>query len=215
MHQEDIESYILNKMLEIKDKDDINKKEYFLNTCLSTYGIDFNIAIYILKNFENYKIDLDKLIIFEKELKNANLEDNFYRLEKIPSNNENDKFKNIFCDYSIENLKFKKEENKENLKSIFTQIGKKYGFKNLNYNDLEQECFSEKPFFSTRLKVDGNYGKSDDLKQTNKELFDSIVNLIKNIKTNYIKAQESLDLKIENIKEYQIKIGLEINDFKF
>lgn len=177
MHKEDIESYILNKMLEIKDKDDI--------------------------------------IIFEKELKKANLEEVFDTLKNMKLNKESDKFKNMFCDYFIDNLKLKKEENKENLKSILTQIDKKYGFKNLNYNDLEQECFSEKPFFSIRLKINGNYGKSDDLKQTNKELFDSIVNLINNIKTNYIKAQESLDLKIENIKEYQIKIGLEINDFKF
>lgn len=101
------------------------------------------------------------------------------------------------------------------IKSILTQIGTKYGFQNLKYNDLKNTIFSDDILLSLRIQIDGDYGQSNDLKQTNKELFYTIINLIKNIKSHYIDAKESLDLKIENIKEYQAKIGLDIKDFKF
>ena len=104
------------------------------------------------------------------------------------------------------------------LQSINSVIDK-FGIQHNLIQVLEElEGFSRNPeslsYFNI-IKIDGKYGTSRDLKQTNNELYLNIINLFKGIISNYSNAQKSLDNKIKILNDLNMKIGLDIKEFNF
>lgn len=212
----------MNKNIEnLKNKLKENINVYINNNQMNEMILNNTIFQSYMKqgNFTSFINDEKKLteILFIKNSNNINIAEAL-----INKNFEDHQINNIIeslFELSKKVLQLQKEENLNNLKITINSVIDKFGIQHNLIQVLEElEGFSRNPeslsYFNI-IKIDGKYGTSRDLKQTNGELYLNIINLFKGIVSNYSNAQKSLDNKIKILNDLNMKIGLDIKEFNF
>ena len=212
----------MNKNIEnLKNKLKENINVYINNNQMNEMILNNTIFQSYMKqgNFTSFINDEKKLteILFIKNSNNINIAEAL-----INKNFEDHQINNIIeslFELSKKVLQLQKEENLNNLKITINSVIDKFGIQHNLIQVLEElEGFSRNPeslnYFNI-IKIDGKYGTSRDLKQTNGELYSNIINLFKGIISNYSNAQKSLDNKIKILNDLNMKIGLDIKEFNF
>ena len=212
----------MNKNIEnLKNKLKENIDVYINNNQMNEMILNNTIFQSYMKqgNFTSFINDEKKLteILFIKNSNNINIAEAL-----INKNFEDHQINNIIeslFELSKKVLQLQKEENLNNLKITINSVIDKFGIQHNLIQVLEElEGFSRNPeslsYFNI-IKIDGKYGTSRDLKQTNGELYSNIINLFKGIISNYSNAQKSLDNKIKILNDLNMKIGLDIKEFNF
>lgn len=212
----------MNKNIEnLKNKLKENINVYINNNQMNEMILNNTIFQSYMKqgNFTSFINDEKKLteILFIKNSNNINIAEAL-----INKNFEDHQINNIIeslFELSKKVLQLQKEENLNNLKITINSVIDKFGIQHNLIQVLEElEGFSKNPeslsYFNI-IKIDGKYGTSRDLKQTNGELYSNIINLFKGIISNYSNAQKSLDNKIKILNDLNMKIGLDIKEFNF
>lgn len=212
----------MNKNIEnLKNKLKENINVYINNNQMNEMILNNTIFQSYMKqgNFTSFINDEKKLteILFIKNSNNINIAEAL-----INKNFEDQQINNIIeslFELSKKVLQLQKEENLNNLKITINSVIDKFGIQHNLIQVLEElEGFSRNPeslsYFNI-IKIDGKYGTSRDLKQTNGELYSNIINLFKGIISNYSNAQKSLDNKIKILNDLNMKIGLDIKEFNF
>ena len=212
----------MNKNIEnLKNKLKENINVYINNNQMNEMILNNTIFQSYMKqgNFTSFINDEKKLteILFIKNSNNINIAEAL-----INKNFEDHQINNIIeslFELSKKVLQLQKEENLNNLKITINSVIDKFGIQHNLIQVLEElEGFSRNPeslsYFNI-IKIDGKYGTSRDLKQTNGELYLNIINLFKGIISNYSNAQKSLDNKIKILNDLNMKIGLDIKEFNF
>ncbi len=212
----------MNKNIEnLKNKLKENINVYINNNQMNEMILNNTIFQSYMKqgNFTSFINDEKKLteILFIKNSNNINIAEAL-----INKNFEDHQINNIIeslFELSKKVLQLQKEENLNNLKITINSVIDKFGIQHNLIQVLEElEGFSRNPeslsYFNI-IKIDGKYGTSRDLKQTNGELYSNIINLFKGIISNYSNAQKSLDNKIKTLNDLNMKIGLDIKEFNF
>lgn len=212
----------MNKNIEnLKNKLKENIDVYINNNQMNEMILNNTIFQSYMKqgNFTSFINDEKKLteILFIKNSNNINIAEAL-----INKNFEDHQINNIIeslFELSKKVLQLQKEENLNNLKITINSVIDKFGIQHNLIQVLEElEGFSRNPeslsYFNI-IKIDGKYGTSRDLKQTNGELYSNIINLFKGIILNYSNAQKSLDNKIKILNDLNMKIGLDIKEFNF
>ena len=209
----------MNKNIEnLKNKLKENINVYINNNQMNEMILNNTIFQSYMKqgNFTSFINDEKKLteILFIKNSNNINIAEAL-----INKNFEDHQINNIIeslFELSKKVLQLQKEENLNNLKITINSVIDKFGIQHNLIQVLEE--FSRNPeslsYFNI-IKIDGKYGTSRDLKQTNGELYLNIINLFKGIISNYSNAQKSLDNKIKILNDLNMKIGLDIKEFNF
>ena len=212
----------MNKNIEnLKNKLKENINVYINNNQMNEMILNNTIFQSYMKqgNFTSFINDEKKLteILFIKNSNNINIAEAL-----INKNFEDHQINNIIeslFELSKKVLQLQKEENLNNLKITINSVIDKFGIQHNLIQVLEElEGFSRNPeslsYFNI-IKIDGKYGTSRDLKQTNGELYSNIINLFKGIISNYSNAQKSLDNKIKILNDLNMKVGLDIKEFNF
>lgn len=212
----------MNKNIEnLKNKLKENINVYINNNQMNEMILNNTIFQSYMKqgNFTSFINDEKKLteILFIKNSNNINIAEAL-----INKNFEDHQINNIIeslFELSKKVLQLQKEENLNNLKITINSVIDKFGIQHNLIQVLEElEGFSRNPeslsYFNI-IKIDGKYGTSRDLKQTNGELYSNIINLFKGIISNYSNAQKSLDNKIKILNDLNMKIGLDVKEFNF
>lgn len=213
----------MNKNIEdLKNKLEENIDMYINNNQMNEIILNNNIFQGYIEQgdyFTNFINDEKRLIeiLFIKNSDNINIAETL-----INKNFEDHQINNIIeslFELSKKVLQLQKEENLNNLKITINSVIDKFGIQHNLIQVLEElEGFSRNPeslsYFNI-IKIDGKYGTSRDLKQTNGELYSNIINLFKGIISNYSNAQKSLDNKIKILNDLNMKIGLDIKEFNF
>lgn len=212
----------MNKNIEnLKNKLKENINVYINNNQMNEMILNNTIFQSYMKqgNFTSFINDEKKLteILFIKNSNNINIAEAL-----INKNFEDHQINNIIeslFEVSKKVLQLQKEENLNNLKITINSVIDKFGIQHNLIQVLEElDGLSRNPeslsYFNI-IKIDGKYGTSRDLKQTNGELYSNIINLFKGIISNYSNAQKSLDNKIKTLNDLNMKIGLDIKEFNF
>ena len=212
----------MNKNIEnLKNKLKENINVYINNNQMNEMILNNTIFQSYMKqgNFTSFINDEKKLteILFIKNSNNINIAEAL-----INKNFEDHQINNIIeslFELSKKVLQLQKEENLNNLKITINSVIDKFGIQHNLIQVLEElDGLSRNPeslsYFNI-IKIDGKYGTSRDLKQTNGELYSNIINLFKGIISNYSNAQKSLDNKIKILNDLNMKIGLDIKEFNF
>src|SRR5574344_292242 len=202
----------MNKNIEnLKNKLKENINVYINNNQMNEMILNNTIFQSYMKqgNFTSFINDEKKLteILFIKNSNNINIAEAL-----INKNFEDHQINNIIeslFELSKKVLQLQKEENLNNLKITINSVIDKFGIQHNLIQVLEElEGFSRNPeslsYFNI-IKIDGKYGTSRDLKQTNGELYSNIINLFKGIISNYSNAQKSLDNKIKILNDLNMK----------
>ena len=178
----------MNKNIEnLKNKLKENINVYINNNQMNEMILNNTIFQSYMKqgNFTSFINDEKKLteILFIKNSNNINIAEAL-----INKNFEDHQINNIIeslFELSKKVLQLQKEENLNNLKITINSVIDKFGIQHNLIQVLEElEGFSRNPeslsYFNI-IKIDGKYGTSRDLKQTNGELYSNIINLFKGI----------------------------------
>lgn len=209
----------MNKNIEnLKNKLKENIDVYINNNQMNEMILNNTIFQSYMKqgNFTSFINDEKKLteILFIKNSNNINIAEAL-----INKNFEDHQINNIIeslFELSKKVLQLQKEENINNLKITINSVIDKFGIQHNLIQVLEELSRNpESLSYFNIIKIDGKYGTSRDLKQTNGELYLNIINLFKGIISNYSNAQKSLDNKIKILNDLNMKIGLDIKEFNF
>lgn len=209
----------MNKNIEnLKNKLKENINVYINNNQMNEMILNNTIFQSYMKqgNFTSFINDEKKLteILFIKNSNNINIAEAL-----INKNFEDHQINNIIeslFELSKKVLQLQKEENINNLKITINSVIDKFGIQHNLIQVLEELSRNpESLSYFNIIKIDGKYGTSRDLKQTNGELYSNIINLFKGIISNYSNAQKSLDNKIKILNDLNMKIGLDIKEFNF
>lgn len=209
----------MNKNIEnLKNKLKENIDVYINNNQMNEMILNNTIFQSYMKqgNFTSFINDEKKLteILFIKNSNNINIAEAL-----INKNFEDHQINNIIeslFELSKKVLQLQKEENLNNLKITINSVIDKFGIQHNLIQVLEELSRNpESLSYFNIIKIDGKYGTSRDLKQTNGELYLNIINLFKGIISNYSNAQKSLDNKIKILNDLNMKIGLDIKEFNF
>lgn len=209
----------MNKNIEnLKNKLKENINVYINNNQMNEMILNNTIFQSYMKqgNFTSFINDEKKLteILFIKNSNNINIAEAL-----INKNFEDHQINNIIeslFELSKKVLQLQKEENLNNLKITINSVIDKFGIQHNLIQVLEELSRNpESLSYFNIIKIDGKYGTSRDLKQTNGELYSNIINLFKGIISNYSNAQKSLDNKIKILNDLNMKIGLDIKEFNF
>ncbi len=209
----------MNKNIEnLKNKLKENINVYINNNQMNEMILNNTIFQSYMKqgNFTSFINDEKKLteILFIKNSNNINIAEAL-----INKNFEDHQINNIIeslFELSKKVLQLQKEENLNNLKITINSVIDKFGIQHNLIQVLEELSRNpESLSYFNIIKIDGKYGTSRDLKQTNGELYLNIINLFKGIISNYSNAQKSLDNKIKILNDLNMKIGLDIKEFNF
>lgn len=209
----------MNKNIEnLKNKLKENIDVYINNNQMNEMILNNTIFQSYMKqgNFTSFINDEKKLteILFIKNSNNINIAEAL-----INKNFEDHQINNIIeslFELSKKVLQLQKEENLNNLKITINSVIDKFGIQHNLIQALEELSRNpESLSYFNIIKIDGKYGTSRDLKQTNGELYSNIINLFKGIISNYSNAQKSLDNKIKILNDLNMKIGLDIKEFNF
>lgn len=171
----------MNKNIEnLKNKLKENINVYINNNQMNEMILNNTIFQSYMKqgNFTSFINDEKKLteILFIKNSNNINIAEAL-----INKNFEDHQINNIIeslFELSKKVLQLQKEENLNNLKITINSVIDKFGIQHNLIQVLEElEGFSRNPeslsYFNI-IKIDGKYGTSRDLKQTNGELYSNI-----------------------------------------
>ena len=209
----------MNKNIEnLKNKLKENINVYINNNQMNEMILNNTIFQSYMKqgNFTSFINDEKKLteILFIKNSNNINIAEAL-----INKNFEDHQINNIIeslFELSKKVLQLQKEENINNLKITINSVIDKFGIQHNLIQVLEELSRNpESLSYFNIIKIDGKYGTSRDLKQSNGELYLNIINLFKGIISNYSNAQKSLDNKIKILNDLNMKIGLDIKEFNF
>jgi len=209
----------MNKNIEnLKNKLKENINVYINNNQMNEMILNNTIFQSYMKqgNFTSFINDEKKLteILFIKNSNNINIAEAL-----INKNFEDHQINNIIeslFELSKKVLQLQKEENLNNLKITINSVIDKFGIQHNLIQVLEELSRNpESLSYFNIIKIDGKYGTSRDLKQSNGELYLNIINLFKGIISNYSNAQKSLDNKIKILNDLNMKIGLDIKEFNF
>lgn len=209
----------MNKNIEnLKNKLKENIDVYINNNQMNEMILNNTIFQSYMKqgNFTSFINDEKKLteILFIKNSNNINIAEAL-----INKNFEDHQINNIIeslFELSKKVLQLQKEENLNNLKITINSVIDKFGIQHNLIQVLEELSRNpESLSYFNIIKIDGKYGTSRDLKQTNGELYLNIINLFKGIISNYSNAQKSLDNKIKILNDLNMKIGLDVKEFNF
>lgn len=208
---------ILKKNLKNINIDNL-KKNLIKNLKNNDFKYEKRLSYFLIKIYMlNHEIDIVKALnIFEEELLEENIDFLFNQIEDstFPKNKNYIDFTNKICELSLKCLENKKNKNIEQLEKLILDIHKKYGVLDSEKNFLF-ESLTEKPYgeIHSVLKIKTNDLNTNNLKETNKNLFNAIFNLILENKEKCEKLNIEIDNKITKINNFQVKIGLEIPIF--
>lgn len=216
----------LNQLIKIinhktKDINNINELKDLLIKDLETNDKKYqkNINWFILSVYKaNHEIDIIKALdIFEKELLENDIDLFCFQLERkdFPQHKNYNEFANKFCDLSLKNLNNKSNENTKKLEKLILDIHKKYGVLD-SQEDFVFESLKNPPYDQKHiiLKIKTNDLESNNLKEKHPHLFKSIFDLIYKYKEICKNNRIEINNKIIRISDFQVRIGLEIPDFK-